>query len=221
MANQLDELNGPVLEDGRDVNVIAKRITMEVGTGSLVFEIMLWVLGIIPGLIFLIMKVSARNYLDRLQQKIQSDASTIDNYLVQRGEILKNVVGIVNKAVDLDKDTMKSIAAYRGGVKPGDDTRNDVVQELDTINNKINVAFESYPELRAHAALEDAMQQNSYLQKVISAARETYNDSVRRWNQDIQTWPTKKIVAAKMGYSTMIPFAASKAEKDLAKSTFF
>ena len=54
MANLLDEMNTPELENGRDVNVIAKQIPVKVGFGSTLFEIMLWVLGIIPGIIFLV-----------------------------------------------------------------------------------------------------------------------------------------------------------------------
>ncbi|MDD3938945.1 MAG: LemA family protein, partial [Bacilli bacterium] len=84
MANELDEVTGPVNQEGRDVNVIEKQIPVKVGAGSLVFEIILWVLGIIPGLVFLFMKISARNYLRQLQQKIQHNASQIDNYLEQR-----------------------------------------------------------------------------------------------------------------------------------------
>ncbi|MCR5741637.1 MAG: LemA family protein, partial [Gammaproteobacteria bacterium] len=98
MANQLDELNGPILEEGRDVNVIAKQIPVKVGVGSTIFEILLWVLGIIPGLIFLVMKIKAGTYLRQLEQKIQQDASTVDNYLEQRVVILSNLAGLVNKA---------------------------------------------------------------------------------------------------------------------------
>jgi LemA protein len=65
------------------------------------------------------------------------------------------------------------------------------------------------------------MQQNSYLQKEITAAREVYNDTVLKWNSDIFAWPTKMIVAAKAGYTTRIPFTASRETKDKARSTFF
>ena len=71
MANDLDELNGPVNAAGRDVNVIEKQLPVKVGFGSLLFEIMLWVMGIIPGVIFLFMKISAANYFKKLQQKIK------------------------------------------------------------------------------------------------------------------------------------------------------
>ena len=49
--NELDEVTGPVNPDGRDINVIEKQLKIEVGVGSKVFEVILWVLGIIPGLI--------------------------------------------------------------------------------------------------------------------------------------------------------------------------
>ena len=58
MANELDETNPVINEAGRDVNVIDKQLPIKVGAGSLVFEIMLWVLGIIPGLIFLFVKIT-------------------------------------------------------------------------------------------------------------------------------------------------------------------
>ena len=57
MANQLDELNPEVREEGVDTNVIAKKLPVEVGVGSKIFEILLWVCGIIPGVIFLFKKI--------------------------------------------------------------------------------------------------------------------------------------------------------------------
>ena len=221
MANELDEITGPVNEAGRDVNVIEKQIPVKTGVGSIVFEVALWVLGIFPGLIFLFMKINAQKYFRQLQQRIQNNASQIDNYLEQRVQILQNVVGIVEKSVDLDKDVMKSVAAFRGGVHPDEANRSEVSSQLDSAMRSINVAFEAYPDLKAHRALADAMQQNSYLQKEITAAREVYNDTVLKWNSDIFAWPTKMIVAAKAGYTTRIPFTASKEVKKQARAKFF
>lgn len=222
MANELDEMTGPVNKEGRDVNVIEKQLPIKVGTGSVVFEVILWVLGIIPGVIFLFVKIKAANYLRQLQQRIQHDASQIDNFLEQRVVILENAAGIVEKAVKLDQETMTTIAAYRSGSKiNGDSDRNKVAKDIDGVASKINVAFENYPDLKAHAELADAMQQNSYLQKEITAAREVYNDTVNQWNRDINAWPAKMIVAAKAGYTTRIPFTASAEVKDQARSKFF
>ena len=222
MANQLDELNPEVREEGLDTNVIAKKIPAEVGVGSKIFEILLWVCGILPGLVFLFMKISAQKHFDQLQQKIQRNASQIDNYLEQRVMVLQNCARLLDKAIDLDKSTFENIAKVRSGnVGDTDAARNEFGGQLESLSRNINVAVESYPELAAHREIADAMQQNMYLQREITAARELYNDTINQWNKDIFAWPTKKIVAAKNGYTTRIPFVASKEIKEKAKGVFF
>jgi LemA protein len=247
MANELDEMTGPVNPEGRDVHVIERPLKVSVGFGTKIFELLLWVLivpaiilsfysesiggvavvlaiwvlAFIPGVVFLFMKVQAKVYLDQLQQRINHNASQIDNYIEQRVQILQNAANIVSKSIDLDKDVMKSVAELRGGVQSNEENRNEIAGQVDSAMRSINVAFEAYPELRGHRALADAMQQNSYLQKEITAAREVYNDTVLKWNTDIFAWPTKMIVAARKGYSTRIPFTTSKETKAQARSTFF
>ena len=249
MANLLDEATGPVNDTGRDVHVIDRQLPVEIGFGSTLFEIALWVtipvlvllyvlflnqtledptmvavvgclVGILPGIIFIFMKISARNYFQQLEQRIQAEASNIDNYLEQRVQILQNVVGIVDRAVDLDKDVMKSVAALRGG-KINETNRHEVNSQVSTAFGRLFPQVEAYPELKAHNAIADAMQQNSYLQREITAARTVYNSRVTQWNTDIFAWPTKMIVAARQGYTTRIPFTASAETRDMARSKFF
>ena len=223
MANELDELSGPTMEEGRDVNVIAKQLEVKVGGGSKFFDIMWWFLPpIIGGIVWTIMKVKARSHFRQLEQKIQHDASQIDNYLEQRVQILKNCAKLLDKAIDLDKDTFTQIAKYRSGNgAEGDAARNEYATQIESIGRAVNIAFENYPNLKAHQEIADAMQQNSYLQREITAAREVYNDSVNTWNRDVFAWPTKMIVAAKAGYTTRIPFVADKETKEAARGTFF
>ena len=219
MANQLDELNPEIREEGLDTNVIAKKLPVKVGVGSTVFEVLLWVLGIIPGVIFTFMKIKAKNYFQQLEQKIQHNASQIDNYLEQRVIVLKNCAKLLDKAIDLDKSVFENIAKYRSGA--GDEERNMIAEQIDTFSKGVNVAFENYPDLEAHDQIEEAMRQNMYLQREITAARELYNDAINTWNRDIFAWPTKQIVAAKNGYTTRIPFIASQEIKKKANDVFF
>lgn len=223
MANELDELTSPTMEEGNDVKVIAKQLPVKIGGGSKFFDIIMWFLPpIIGGIIWCIVKVKARSYLQQLQQKIQHDASQIDNYLEQRVQILKNCAKLLDKAIDLDKDTFTKIAQYRSGAGTSDDSsRNEYAGKVAEIAKNVNIAFENYPDLKAHQELADAMQQNSYLQREITAAREVYNDTVNTWNREIFSWPTKMIVAAKAGYTTRIPFIADAQTKEEARGTFF
>lgn len=185
MANLLDEVTGVVNENGRDIHVIDRQIPVQIGFGSVLFEIALWVVipvfvlmyvfimgdtlespelvvgvgclaGILPGVIFIFMKISAKNYFQQLEQRIQAEASNIDNFLEQRVQVLQNVVGLVERAIELDKDVMKSVAALRGGtINAGN--RNEVNQQVTSAFNRLFPQVEAYPELKAHNAIADAM----------------------------------------------------------------
>ncbi len=221
MANELDETRDPINEAGRDVHVIDKQIAVKTDWRSTLFQVFLWFPLIIPGIVFAVMKIKAKSYLQQLQQKIQHDASTIDNYQLQRVTILQNCAKLLDKAIDLDKTVLTDVAKYRGGSQVSDSERNELAGKLDTISRSVNIAFEAYPDIKAHKEIADAMQQNSYLQQEITAAREMYNDTVARWNSEIFMWPTKMIVAAKNGYTTRVPFIASKEIKEKSEGVFF
>lgn len=249
MANLLDETRDPVNDNGRDVHVIDRQLPVTITFKSTLFEIALWITipiltllfvffmgdtlenpvmvaicgcacGILPGVIFIFMKISARNYFLQLEQRIQAEASNIDSYLEQRVQILQNVVGLVNRAIDLDKDVMKAVAALRGG-NINDANRSDVNSQLNAACGRLFPQVEAYPDLKAHNAIADAMQQNNYLQREITAARTVYNSRVTQWNTDIFSWPTKMIVAARQGYTTRIPFTASAETREMARGKFF
>lgn len=241
MANLLDEKTGPINAAGQDINVIDKQLPVTVGIGSKIFEICLWVVpiiiailipcisgenwfimafGIAPGLIWLYMKMEAENYFQQLEQKLQADASTIDNYIEQRVVILENLASLVNRAIELDKDVMKSVASLRSGIQLGEN-RNIMSSQVNTLAGRLFPQVEAYPELKSHQEIADAIQQNSYLQREITAARTVYNNRVNQWNRDIFDWPTKQIVAAKKQYTTRIPFITSAEVKQRARNNFF
>ena len=247
MANLLDEVTGPVNESGRDVRVIDRQIPVKVGFGSIVFEIALWIFlpimvflyvhffgamlpepmlvlavgcvaGMLPGFIFIFVKIAAKNYFQQLEQRIQAEASNIDNDLEQRVQVLQNVVGLLERAVELDKDVMKSVAELRSG-QINEQNRSEVNAQVTSAFGRLT--FKNYPELKAHNAIADAMQQNNYLQREITAARTVYNNRVTQWNTDIFRWPAKMIVAARQGYTTRIPFSISSETREMARSKFF
>ena len=222
MANELDEMKDPVLEEGRETGVINKQLEIKVGWGTKFFEILMFFPGIlflfIPTIIWIVAKIKAGNRLSQLQQKIQQAASQIDNYMEQRVVILQNAAKLVEKGIDFDKSTFTEIAKLRAG---GSESFSEQNAALESVSKQINVALENYPDLKAHQELADAMQQNSYTQREITAAREHYNDVVNQWNTAVYEWPAKQIVAARRGYTTRIPFAASKETKEKAREVLF
>lgn len=236
MANLLDETNEVIKEEGRDVNVIAKQLPVVASQGDIFTVYGIIILGIAIGIIAVITKIylliilgvgivfytfycckSAETYFSQLEQKIQQQASQIDNYLENRVVILQNTARLVEKAIELDKDLLINIAKLRSN----SENRNELNSKLENISNKISFVLENYPDIKAHAEIRDAMQQNSYLQREITAARDLYNDVVYSWNREVFSWPFKKVVASRKGLTTRIPFIASKEVKERAREVFF
>ena len=218
MANALDELTGPTMEEGRDTRVIAKQIPVTIGKGSKRLVVFLYIITF--GLL-VIKKKKLESHFMQLEQKINTNASEIDNYLEQRVMILQNAAKLLDKAIDLDKTTMVEIAKYRSGSANNEEIRNDIATKMENIGHQISVAFEQYPDLKAHQELADCLQQNSYLQREITAARTVYNDTVNQWNHDVNQWLWKQYVAATAGYTTRVPFATSSEIREQARQVFF
>lgn len=91
----------------------------------------------------------------------------------QRVIVLQNTAKIVEKAINLDKTVFSEISKLRtGNIKEED--RNDIQSKLDKVYRGLNITVENYPDLKSHMELRDAMQQNLYLQREITAAREVF-----------------------------------------------
>ena len=166
-------------------------------------------------------KKQTSSHFQALLQKINSCASEIDNYISQQIDILKNVAPLVEKSIDLDKDVMKSVAAFRGGVDITNENRNEVATQVSATYRALVPHMEAYPDLKAHAVIAEAMQKAEHLRKEITAARTLYNDRVAQWNREVFEWPIKRMVAAEEHYRTLIPFAIDAGLKEESHQVFF
>lgn len=222
MANELDEVTGPVNEAGRDARVIEKQVPVTINGGTKAFGIAVWFIPpIIGGVILWALKNKAEKTLLQLQQKIQSAASTIDNYLEQRVIILENLAALLNKEMEFEKETLAQITAYRGGMNPNGDDLNEAASKIENVNTQIKAVFERYPDLKTTEAFQKAMRDNDYLQREITAAREQYNSVIQQWNTQIYVWPVYQMVAAKKGYTTRIPFSTTSEMRQKAREVLF
>lgn len=223
MPNELDEDLDPIA-GSRDVHVIDKRVGVTQSSYSKFVKVISWVgiilLGI-PTIVYYKKLSNAKKNLLQVQQKLNANASQIDNYMEQRVIELRNAAKLLDKAIELDKETFTEIAKYRSGANNSDETRNEIENKIDGLSRNINVALENYPDLKAHQEIADCLQKNSYLQREITAARDLYNDTVYRWNSLIVEPPFYDTIAAKEGYTTRIPFVTTNEIKEQARSDLF
>ena len=167
--------------------------------------------------------VSNYNGVVSLSEEVDNKFATIDTMLQRRADLIPNLVNTVKGYTNQEQAVIDSVTDARaklaGANSVGEKANAD--QELSTALSNLLVVVENYPDLKSHAEIADVMQQNSYLQKEITAARDQYNDTVNQWNHDIFMWPVKMIVAAKAGYTSRIPFTTSFDMKEKARGTFF
>lgn len=176
---------------------------------------------LIPAGWFFWQKKQTESYFAAHQQKIQAAASEIDNYTANRAKILIDIYELTHGAIRLDKDVMTAVAAYRGGVNITPENRNQIAKTVDNAFRALLPQIEAYPDLKAHSAIEEAMRQNVYWTKEVTATRTQYNDLVSQWNRDIFQWPIKRMMAASMHLHTMIPFALSEDQRNTYNSVSF
>lgn len=210
---------GNVITNNGTTLVVDERIPATVTKGEKSLGTLLWFLFIIPGAVFSSKKKKAASYFGQMSQKIQHDASQIDNYLEQRVIILENLSALISKEMDFEKDVVGKLSIYRQGIDAN--MLNSAAQEIDSANNKVREYLNNNPELRSTAAVEKAMKDNDYLQREITAARELYNDSIKEWNDAIFGTVTQRLVAVEKRYTTKVPFTTTREIREKARSVLF
>ena len=165
-----------------------------IGFGSKLFEVMLWVLLIFPGIIFTHKKKRARKFLNELNRQIDDCYATISNLLNERINILKNIYSLLSKEDNFAKLSFSEILKESVLTKKG--------QSVETATHEVDCILKENPKLN-NTQLSNEIERNKNLQKEIFLIKDTYNNAVLQWNKEIFLWPTNKIVAAKEGYTTI------------------
>ena len=165
-----------------------------IGFGSKLFEVMLWVLLIFPGIIFTHKKKRAKKILNELNRQIDDCYATINNLINERINILRNIYSLLSKEDNFAKLSFSEILKESVLTKKG--------QSVETATHEVDGILKENPKLN-NTQLSNEIERNKNLQKEIFSIKDTYNNAVLQWNKEIFLWPTNKIVAAKEGYTTI------------------
>lgn len=239
MANEPDKMKNENIKERQETNVIYNQIKVTATSGEKKVPYIVTLVGIIllvygicsedyvAGAIGLFIgiypylamgKISAQ--FNASEQEIQKAATEIDSCMKQRIIILENLAKLIEKSIDTNEKIPIDTTKYKNG-NFTDKTRNEADLKLNNATRNINALLENNPELKRQKAIQDAIQQNAKLQRKIANARTLYNEAVNTWNREIFEFPLKKIVAAKEGRTTRIPFIANEEIKQKSKEVFF
>ena len=156
--------------------------------------------------------------LIKKKNNVKESFASIDVQLKKRYDLIPNILFIVNKFMEHERELLTGITELRSqAVKmPAELEQAQQKIELDNkisgMMGKLMVAVENYPQLKSDQTMIQAMQTYSEQEEHIAAARRFYNSAVKELNNAVEIFPTS-VVAAMVGVKAAPFFEASEEER--------
>ena len=147
--------------------------------------------GIIVGLVILF--IFLYNSIISAKNKVEETKSTIDVYLQNRYDLIPNLVEVVKKYMEHERNLLEKVTQLRSELvkQTGQFTKDRFEKEnmlSDTLKSIFAVA-ENYPDLKANQNFIALQNQWAEIEDNIAAARRTYNMAVKNLRDKTQMIP--------------------------------
>ncbi|QGZ97669.1 LemA family protein [Mycoplasma sp. NEAQ87857] len=194
---------------GTNIEVDNTIVSAKCGTIGKVVWYASWIL-IIP----MIINVVIKNKLMRMQNEVNQAASLIDTQLQKRYDTLNKLVKQVASYKEFEKSTYEQITKLRKLTDSGQTALNSA--EIESLNSsvfgRLIAVAENYPDLKSSNLYQQLMEESTYIEREIAAARRLYNSKVQSFNSSLFTWPSN-VIACAMCLTTLPYFQASTTAK--------
>ncbi len=165
--------------------------------------------------------VSTYNALVQLRNKVKDQWSQIDVVLKRRFDLIPNLVETVKGYAKHEKETLEGVIEARNKFT----TASTPEEEMEANNqitgalNKLFALSEAYPELKANENFTSLQNELKESEDKITYSRQFYNDSVLKFNNKLQMFPSN-IVASIFGFKAEKFFEANDSERENVKVQF-
>ena len=165
--------------------------------------------------------MSTYNGLVQLRNKVRDQFSQIDVQLKRRADLIPNLVETVKGYAKHESDTLESVIQARNSYANAktDDEKIKASKDLTAGISKIFALAEAYPELKANENFLNLQSQLKDVEDKISYSRQFYNDSVLKYNNKIEMFPSN-IIASIFNFSKEGFFEATEADRENVKVKF-
>ncbi|MDV0445362.1 Protein LemA [Methanimicrococcus sp. At1] len=136
--------------------------------------------------------VKSRNFVDNAW-------SQIDVQLKRRYDLIPNLVETVKGYASHEKETLENVIAARNATMNATSphAKAEASNMLTSTLKSLFAVAENYPDLKANTNFQDLQKQLKDTEDKIAYARQFYNDTVTKYNNEIQTIPRN--IVAKIG----------------------
>ena len=178
-------------------------------------SVVVWVIiGIVVVLLF--MFIGTFNGLVRRRNQVKNAWAQIDVQLKRRHHLLPNLIETVKGYVKHERGTLESVTKARNLAQQvsssGVGVRSKAEGELSSALARLLVVVEAYPDLKANQNFLALQEELTSTENKISFSRQYYNDSVLRYNNQTQMFPSS-IIAGMTGFKASEFFEVTAAEE--------
>lgn len=144
--------------------------------------------------------VLAYNRLIAQIETVRNNQKQIDIQLDRRFKVFESLINVVKKYMDYEKTTLKEVVALRNQAEKakaqGDEkSRIAAENQISDIATHLNVVFEQYPDLKANQNVLQLQEEIVSTENKLAYAKQSYNDSVERYNANKKSFPTNIVVS--------------------------
>lgn len=182
----------------------------------------IWAIVLIVVVVVLVVAVIVLyNNLVKLRNMVDNAWAQVDVQLQRRLDLIPNVVETVKGYAAHESGTLEAVTSARAAVSqagtPGGKMAADNL--LTGALKSLFAVAEAYPDLKANANFQQLQAELSATEDKISYMRQSYNDTVMKYNTAIQTFPAV-LIAGAMGFKERESFDAVAAAEVAPKVQF-
>ena len=182
--------------------------------------IILGVLAVIL-IVLIIFFIATYNKLVKLRNKVKDQWSQIDIQLKQRFDLIPNLVETVKGYAKHEKETLTAVIEARNSAMEAKTTEEEMNanKKLMGALTKLFALSEEYPELKADENFRSLQENLKETEDKIAYARSFYNDTVMKYNNAIEVFPTV-LIAGLLRFKKMEFLTIIEEEKQNVKVEF-
>ena len=171
--------------------------------------------------ILAIVLIALYNNLVQLRNRVDNAWSQIDVQLQRRLDLIPNLVETVKGYAAHESGTLQKVTEARSAVCNATTPEQKMAADnfLSGTLKSLFAVSEAYPELKANANFQQLQSQLADTEDKISYMRQSFNDTVMKYNTAIQTFPAV-LFAGMFGFKERSSFDAQAGAEVAPKVTF-
>lgn len=176
---------------------------------------------IIVGLVLIFWVIRSYNSLRTLLNRVETQFAQIDVTLQARADLIPNLTETVRGYAGHEKATLEAVIAARSAALSAATPAAKMAanRSLESSLGKLLGIAESYPELKANAVFQQLQVELARCEKEIQYSRQFYNDTVNKYHDRLDTFPTN-IIASMFHFRHATLFITTEGDRNTPRVSF-